>query len=79
VLQHTILSQLDEKLFKDYDDSFTVRVAHNIGEATRLVEVGFEYVTGEYDDGSKIFRKRKKHHPPKNGWSREKLHEKWPR
>ena len=30
-----------------------------IDESTELVEVGFEYVTGEYNDGGKIFRKRK--------------------
>jgi hypothetical protein len=51
--------QLDEKLFRDHDDSFTVHVAHNVGEAVTLVEVGFEYVTGEYNDGGKMFRKRK--------------------
>jgi len=51
--------QLDQKLFKDCDDSFIVRVAHNVGETIALVEVGFEYVTGEYNDGGKIFRKRK--------------------
>jgi len=28
-------------------------------EACGLVEAGFEYVTGNYDDGGKIFRKRK--------------------
>jgi len=36
-----------------------VRVARNTKEACELVEAGFEYVTGEYDDGGKIFRKRK--------------------
>jgi len=34
-------------------------VAKNVEEAKKLVKVGFEYVTGEYDDGGKIFRKRK--------------------
>jgi len=29
------------------------------GQASALAEVGFEYVTGEYNDGGKIFRKRK--------------------
>jgi len=38
---------------------FTVRVANNVEEACRLIETGFEYVTGEYADGGKIFRKRK--------------------
>lgn len=51
--------QLDEKLFKDWDDNFITHVAHNVREACALVETGFEYVTGEYDDGGKIFRKRK--------------------
>ena len=30
----------------------------NAEEAVELVELGFEYVTGEYNDGGKIFRKR---------------------
>jgi len=54
-----IYVQLDQKLFKDTDDNFTCRVAHNIGEAIELIEAGFEYVTGEYNDGVKLFRKRK--------------------
>lgn len=40
-------------------DEFTVRIAQNVKEACDLVEVGFEYVTGDYSDGGKIFRKRK--------------------
>jgi len=51
--------QLDKKLFKDMDDSFITRIAHNAQEACGLVEVGFGYVTGEYSDGGKIFKKRK--------------------
>ena len=51
--------QLDQKLFKDHDDSFHVRVGHNIGEAIGLIEAGYEYVTGECNDGGKLFRKRK--------------------
>ena len=51
--------QLDQKLFKDYDDGFTVHVAHNVGEAVSLIETGFEYVTGRYNHGGRIFRKRK--------------------
>jgi hypothetical protein len=31
----------------------------NTEEACQLIEVGFEYVTGEYTNGGKIFRKRK--------------------
>jgi hypothetical protein len=32
---------------------------HNVSEATGLIEMGFEYVAGEYEYGGKIFRKRK--------------------
>jgi hypothetical protein len=28
-------------------------------EAIKLIEAGFDYVTGEYNDGGKLFRKRK--------------------
>jgi hypothetical protein len=27
--------------------------------AVRLIELGFKYVTGEYDDGGKLFKKKK--------------------
>jgi integrase len=40
-------------------EEFTSRVAANTQEACSLIEAGFEYVTGEYNDGGKIFRKRK--------------------
>jgi len=40
-------------------EDFTAKVATNVEEACKLVEVGFEYVTGDYVDGGKIFRKRK--------------------
>jgi len=40
-------------------EEFTCRIAKDMEEAKELVEAGFEYVTGEYDDGGKIFRKRK--------------------
>jgi hypothetical protein len=49
----------NEKLFKQQGNNFITRVAHNVQEACALVETGFEYVTGEYNDGGKIFRKRK--------------------
>jgi len=42
--------QIGERLFKDADDGFTCRVAHNAGEAISLIEAGFEYITGEYTD-----------------------------
>ena len=51
--------QLEKALFNSGKDQFHVRVAKNVEEACSFVEVGFEYVTGNYDDGGKIFRKRK--------------------
>lgn len=52
--------QLEKSLFKNLpNDQFMTKVAHSTEEACKLIEVGFEYVTGEYDDGGKIFRKRK--------------------
>ncbi len=33
--------------------------AFNAEDACKLLDVGFEYITGEYNDGGKIFRKRK--------------------
>lgn len=40
-------------------EEFTSKIALNTQEACSLIDVGFEYVTGEYNDGGKIFRKRK--------------------
>jgi hypothetical protein len=39
-------------------DEFHTDVANNVEDARKLIEAGFEYVTGEYGDGGKIFRKR---------------------
>ena len=50
---------LENTLFQTPNDEFTSKVATNAQEACQLVETGFEYVTGEYNDGGKIFRKRK--------------------
>jgi integrase len=49
---------LAKVLFKD-DEKYVSRVATNAKDACVLVDAGFEYVTGEYDDGGKIFRKLK--------------------
>lgn len=52
--------QLEKNLFGNLsNDQFTTKVACNTDEACKLIEVGFEYVTGDYADGGKIFRKRK--------------------
>jgi len=59
-IQNTLIYiDLEIALFHSTNDEFTVRVASNAKEACSLIESGFEYVTGEYDDGGKIFRKRK--------------------
>ncbi len=54
-----IYIDLETVLFNRTNDEFIVRVAHNVKEACDLVEASFEYVTGDYHDGGKIFRKRK--------------------
>ncbi|MGA2681515.1 MAG: hypothetical protein ABSF44_06920 [Candidatus Bathyarchaeia archaeon] len=41
------------------NDQFITRLAFTAEDACKLVDVGFEYITGEYNDGGKIFRKRK--------------------
>jgi len=59
-IQNTLIYiNLENAVFQSVEDQFTVRVASNIKEACSLIESGFEYVTGEYSDGGKIFRKRK--------------------
>jgi len=49
--------QLDEKLFKDSDDQFTIKTAHNADEAAKLGEIGFEPF--DVIDGMHLYRKRK--------------------
>ena len=49
---------LEAKIFNSSSDGFTTRIAHNAGEACSLIESGFDYVTGEYNDGGKIFKKK---------------------
>lgn len=54
-----IYVQLDKTIFQNQDQGYITQIAHSVQEAARLVEVGFEYVTGEYQDGGKLFRKRR--------------------
>ena len=42
-----------------HEEKFICKIAKNVEDATQLIEAGFEYVTGEYMDGGKLFRKRK--------------------
>jgi len=59
-IQNTLIYiDLEAKLFNSENEGFTVRVAHDVGEAAGLIEAGFDYVTGEYSDGGKLFKKRK--------------------
>ena len=41
------------------EERFISKVAMNVKEAAKLIELGFEYFTGEYDDGGKLFKKKK--------------------
>jgi integrase len=58
-IQNTLIYiDLESKLYNNSNDGYTTRIAHNVGEACSLIESGFEFITGEYDNGGKIFRKR---------------------
>ena len=46
-------------LLPDLTDDYVCEIANNATEAKKLVENAYEYVTGEYNDGGKLFRKRK--------------------
>ncbi|KON33607.1 MAG: hypothetical protein AC479_03780 [miscellaneous Crenarchaeota group-6 archaeon AD8-1] len=50
---------LEGREFTFEEDDFHTSIAQNTKEACRLIESGFKFVTGEYDDGGKIFQKRK--------------------
>lgn len=50
---------LEKAIFNSKTDEFHCTIAKNVEDACRFIESGFEYVTGEYCDGGKIFRKRK--------------------
>lgn len=52
-----IYIQIEKQLFQGVPDEFLTKVAHNIQEACKLLEVGFEYVTTF--DNMLLFRKRK--------------------
>jgi hypothetical protein len=53
-IQNTLIYvDLEATLFGKSSDVFTVRIAHDVGEAAALTETGFEYITGEYNDGGK--------------------------
>ena len=41
------------------DDEYLCEAAKAVGKATQLIESGFDYVTGEYGEGGKLFKKKK--------------------
>ena len=41
------------------DDNYSCEIAETVEQAKTLIEKGYEYVTGEYDNGGKLFRKCK--------------------
>jgi integrase len=59
-LQSTqIYINMEQALFSNSSNEYHLKIAESVEQAMALIEVGFEYVTGEYNDGGKIFRKRK--------------------
>jgi len=47
---------IEKRLFQETtNDQYYIRVGKNTKNPSRLVEVGFKYVTDEYNDGSNIF------------------------
>jgi integrase len=59
-LQSTqIYINMEQALFSNSSNEYHVKIAESVEQAMALIEVGFEYVTGEYNDGGKIFKKRK--------------------
>jgi integrase len=56
ILNTQLYVNLEQAIF-EANDQYNVKLASNIDEACKLLEVGFEYVTEM--DGKKLFRKRK--------------------
>ena len=48
---------IENAIFNDVNDEFHVKIASTLEEATKLLEVGFEYIMEI--GGKKLFRKRK--------------------
>jgi len=55
----TTLSTVQLRARQDQDDQNISKVAKTAQDAVHLIELGFEYVTREYDDGGKLFKKKK--------------------
>jgi len=52
-------TQIYIQLLPDQPDDYSCEIATNVTQAAKLVQDGYDYVTGEYNDGGKLFRKRK--------------------
>jgi len=50
---------MEQALFIGNADEYNTKVALDTNEACKLIEVGFDYVSGKFSGGGKIFRKRK--------------------
>jgi len=59
IVSTMVYINIESAIFLSGSDEWTCKVAHDAQAASQLIEVGFEYVTGEYTDGGKLFRKRK--------------------
>ncbi len=49
--------ELYEELYENRPRETVCEIALNVQEAKKLIEHGFKYETGEYDDGGKLFKK----------------------
>jgi len=57
ILNTQMYVNMEKAFFGESSEEYTVKIASDVEEACKLLEVGFEYVT-EFD-GKKLFRKRK--------------------
>ena len=57
--RNTHARYLETAIFTSKNYQFYAAVANTPNEAIKLIEAGFDYITGEYNDGGKLFRKRK--------------------
>ena len=59
IVSTMVYINIESAIFLSGSDEWTCKIAHDAQAASQLIEVGFEYVTGEYTDGGKLFRQRK--------------------
>ena len=49
--------ELYEEIYSNKPVEYICEIATNAQETKKLIDQGFSYETGEYDDGGKLFRK----------------------